>query len=239
VGGGTGVGAGTGGQGTLFDATAAFSPPTGPREFAPAAVHVPGWLDLDGQRRLVDLFRTWESAPAGLRHPRMPNGAVMSIRSVCLGWHWRPYSYSRTADDGAPVRPMPDEVVQLARAGVAEAYGSAGSYAPDAVIVNLYTPDARLGLHQDSDEPADAPVVTVSLGAACVFRFGTPTSRGRPYTDLVVRSGDLVVFGGPSRRAYHGVPRILPGTAPDGLGLGDTRLSITVRETGLAGTAAP
>ena len=28
----------------------------------------------------------------------------MSVQSVCLGWHWQPYTYSRTADDtdGAP-----------------------------------------------------------------------------------------------------------------------------------------
>ena len=46
-------------------------------------------------------------------------------------------------------------------------------------------------------------------------------------------SGDLLVFGRENRRIFHGVPKVFPGTAPDGLGLPPGRLSITVRETGL------
>src|SRR5262245_8055531 len=80
-------------------------------------VHVPDWLDLDQQRDLVADFRRWAAPPAGLRHPRMPTGQVMSVQSVCLGWHWSPYVYSRTADDtdGAPVKPLPPDIVDLAR----------------------------------------------------------------------------------------------------------------------------
>ena len=51
--------------------------------------------------------------------------------------------------------------------------------------------------------------------------------------DVELRSGNLLVFGGPSRRIYHGVPKVLEGTAPSGLGLPPGRLSITLRETGL------
>ena len=67
----------------------------------------------------------WALPPAGLRHPRVPTGHLMSVQSVCLGWHWYPYVYSRTADDtdGAPVKPLPQSVVDLARAAVAAAYG--------------------------------------------------------------------------------------------------------------------
>src|SRR5262249_2923219 len=118
------------------------------------------------------------------------------------------------------------------------AYGpksaAAVAFAPDAAIVNLYEPDARLGLHQDAEEPADAPVVTISLGDACIFRFGGVERRTAPFTDVELRSGDLLVVGGPMRRISHGVPKVLPGTAPAGLGLPAGRLSITVRETGLA-----
>ena len=49
-----------------------------------------------------------------------------------------------------------------------------------------------------------------------------------------MRSGDLLVFGRENRRIYHGVPKVFDATAPDGLGLPDGRLSITVRETGLS-----
>jgi alkylated DNA repair protein (DNA oxidative demethylase) len=205
----------------------------------PGVVHVAAWLDLDAQRSLVAQFRQWALPPAGLRHPRVPSGHLMSVQSVCLGWHWTPYAYSKTADDtdGAPVKPMPEEVAGLARAAVAEAYGpdsaAAATYAPDAAIVNLYPPGAHLGLHQDGEEPSSAPVVTISLGDSCIFRLAGVARRTGPFTDLELRSGDLLVFAEPNRRIYHGVPKVLEHTAPAGLGLPPGRLSITVRETGL------
>lgn len=203
------------------------------------AVHVAAWLDRDEQRALVDAFQAWALPPAGLRRPRVPSGHLMSVRSVCLGWHWQPYVYSRTADDTdrARVKPMPPEIVALARRAVSEAYGesseAARRYAPDAAIVNLYEADARLGLHRDAEEPSDAPVVTISLGDTCSFRFAGVERRTAPFTDLELRSGDLLVFGGPARRIYHGVPKVFGGSGPADLGLRG-RLSITVRETGLA-----
>jgi DNA oxidative demethylase len=210
------------------------------QEVLPGVVHVPAWLDLDAQRALVEDFRRWALPPAGLRHPRVPTGHLMSVQSVCLGWHWRPYAYTRTADDtdGAPVKPLPASLVDLARAAVGAAYGPTGpkatAYEPDAAIVNLYAPGARLGLHQDGEEPSGAPVVTISLGDACTFRFAGIDRRTGPFTDIELCSGDLLVFGGSNRRIYHGVPKVVPDTAPDGLGLPPGRLSITVRETGLS-----
>ena len=203
----------------------------------PGAVKIAGWLSHDVQRSLAAGFRQWALPPAGLRHPRVPSGHLMSVQSVCLGWHWEPYAYSKTADDtdGAPVKPLPLELAELARAAVAEAYGPdrAASYAPDAAIVNLYASGAQLGLHLDGEEPSDAPVVTLSLGDSCVFRFAGVGRRNGPFKDVELHSGDLLVFGGPSRRIYHGVPKVLEGTAPASLGLPPGRVSITLRETGL------
>ena len=71
-----------------------------------------------------------------------------------------------------------------------------------------------MGLHQDKDEVSLDPVVSFSIGDACVFRFGNTVNRNRPFTDVDLRSGDLFVFGGPARLAYHGVTKIIPGTAP-------------------------
>jgi DNA oxidative demethylase len=205
------------------------------REVLAGVVHVPDWLDLDAQRGLVEDFGRWALPPAGIRHPRVPTGHLMSVQSVCLGWHWRPYAYSRTADDvdGAPVKPLPAKIVDLAKAAVENAYGPAQEpFAPDAAIVNLYAAGAKLGLHQDDEEPSTAPVVTISLGDSCVFRLAAPDRRTGPFTDVELRSGDLLVFGGPNRRIFHGVPTIFPGTGPDDIGLPAGRLSITVRETG-------
>ncbi|MEV5242862.1 alpha-ketoglutarate-dependent dioxygenase AlkB [Streptomyces cinnamoneus] len=212
--------------------------PRPPARIAPGAVHVPGWLDPPAQSRLLAACRAWARPPAGLRTVRMPSGGEMSVRTVCLGWHWFPYGYARTVvdGDGAPVKPFPPWLGELAREAVARAYGretrdeAAEPY--DIALVNHYEDGARMGMHRDADEKSDAPVVSLSLGDTCVFRFGNTAGRGRPWTDVELRSGDLFVFGGPSRAAYHGVPRTLPGTAPPALGL-KGRLNITLRVSGL------
>ncbi|MCQ4082438.1 alpha-ketoglutarate-dependent dioxygenase AlkB [Streptomyces sp. RB6PN25] len=210
--------------------------PRGSMDLATGAVHVPDWLDLAAQRELVTACRAWARPPAGLRTVRMPHGGEMSVRQVCLGWHWFPYGYARTVADGGgePVKPFPPWLGDLARKAVAEAYGRASTEPYDIALVNFYDAGASMGLHRDSDEWSDAPVVSLSLGDTCVFRFGNTETRTRPWTDVELRSGDLFVFGGPSRLAYHGVPRTRPGTAPPELGL-TGRLNITLRVSGLDG----
>ena len=68
-------------------------------EIAPGAVHVPDWLELQQQRELVNACREWAKGPAAMRHTRLPGGGTMSVQTVCLGWHWTPYRYTRTAID--------------------------------------------------------------------------------------------------------------------------------------------
>jgi DNA oxidative demethylase len=205
-------------------------------EVAPGAVHLPGWLDLDGRRRLVAAYREWAAGPVPAHAAVLPGGHPMSVRMVCLGWHWSPYRYTRTADDvnGARVLDLPDWLADLGRAVLADAYGTGASgYRPDTALVNWYDPTAKMGMHQDKDEVDDAPVVSLSIGASCVFRFGNTENRGRPYTDVTLGSGDAFVFGRESRFAYHGVPRILRGTADPEAGLPEGRINVTLRVTGL------
>ncbi|MEU6058587.1 alpha-ketoglutarate-dependent dioxygenase AlkB [Streptomyces sp. NPDC047097] len=211
------------------------------QEVTPGAVHLPGWLPAERRRELVEACRSWARGPVPMRHTVLPNGGVMSVQTVCLGWHWQPYRYSRTADDvnGAPVAAFPEWLAEWGRAAVADAYGDDGGYAPDTALVNFYGGAARMGLHQDKEERSSAPVVSLSIGDACVFRFGNTETRGRPYTDVELRSGDLFVFGGPSRFAYHGVPKVLTGTGDPAAGLDSGRLNITLRETGLGGGPGP
>ena len=54
--------------------------------------------------------------------------------------------------DGSPVAPFPDWLAELGRRGVEEAYGSAGTFSPDAALINFYDERAKMGMHQDKDE---------------------------------------------------------------------------------------
>jgi len=207
------------------------------REVAPGAVHVPGFLTEKQQQWLTARFRDWARGPVPIRAARV-RGHEMSVRTVCLGWHWQPYKYTRQATDvnGRQVLPFPGWMTLLGRSALAEAYAdphAGDGYAPDAALVNFYDLGARLGLHQDKDERSDAPVVSLSVGDSCTFRFGNTASRGQPYQDILLASGDLFVFGGPSRLAYHGVTKLHPGTAPAGCGLEEGRINITMRVTGM------
>ena len=102
------------------------------------------------------------------------------------------------------------------------------------VSTNFYNGDARLGMHQDREELAADPVVSLSLGAACVFRVAGTEHRGRPWKDLELCSGDLVVFGRENRLAFHGVPNLLPDHDVSAIGLErGTRINITLRVSGL------
>ncbi|MFJ9417631.1 alpha-ketoglutarate-dependent dioxygenase AlkB family protein [Streptomyces sp. NPDC101227] len=209
------------------------------RVLAPGAVHVPGWLSLDRQRELVAACRDWARGPAPIRHTKLPRGGVMSVQTVCIGWHWQPYAYTRTADDvnGARVAEFPDWMVKLGRRALVDAYQDAAAgddYTPDTALINFYDAQAKLGMHQDKEERSGAPVVSLSIGDTCVFRFGNTQTRTKPYTDIELASGDLFVFGGPSRFAYHGVPKVRPGTCDPASGLTSGRLNITMRVTGLS-----
>lgn len=208
-------------------------------EIAPGAVHVPGWLSAQRQRELVTACRGWAGGPVPIRHTRLPSGGVMSVQTVCVGWHWQPYRYTRIAHDvnGRRVAPFPDWLAELGRNALIEAYQdprAGDGYAPDTALINFYEGQARMGMHQDKDERCDAPVVSLSIGDTCVFRFGNTSNRNKPYTDVELASGDLFVFGGLSRFAYHGVPKVYPGTGDPTTGLASGRLNLTLRVTGLA-----
>ncbi len=211
------------------------APPAGTVEIAPGAVHVPGWLSLERQSYLVEQFRTWAAGPVPPTAAKV-RGHEMSVRTVCLGWHWQPYRYTREASNvnGRRVLAMPSWLAALGREALtAVGDPDAAAYEPDTALVNYYDAAAKMGMHQDKDEVSLAPVVSLSVGDTCRFRFGNTETRTRPYVDLTLASGDLFVFGGRSRLAFHGVTTILPGTAPAGCGLTTGRINVTLRVTGL------
>jgi len=153
---------------------------------------------------------------------------------LCLGRHWngKTYAYepTRTDFDNLPAPPLP-ESFRLVAAEVARAAGM--SLAADICILNYYDAEGRMGLHQDKDESpesiaAGVPVVSISLGDTARFLFGGVRRRD-PVDAIPLESGDAFVFGGEARLRYHGVSRIVPGTAPPELALSG-RFNLTLRK---------
>ena len=202
-------------------------------DIAPGAVHLKAFLGAEDQRRVAAACLSLGEADAGFYTPIVRGGHPMSVRMLCLGRHWnaRDYGYEmvRSDVDGRPVPPLPGELRDIA-AAAASAAGFAVT--PDTCIVNWYSAQSRMGLHQDKDESpeslaAGAPVVSLSIGDTARFLFGGLRRRDRA-EPILLASGDAFVFGGPSRLKYHGVTRIVPGTAPAGLPF-EGRLNLTFR----------
>ena len=128
-----------------------------PRGRAPARL-----ATLDQQRELVTACRAWATGPVPIRHTRLPRGGVMSVQTVCVGWHWQPYQYTRVAADvnGERVAEFPDWMVDLGRRALTAAYGDARArtgYTPDTALINFYDAEAKMGMHQDKDERPRRP----------------------------------------------------------------------------------
>jgi alkylated DNA repair protein (DNA oxidative demethylase) len=170
------------------------------------------------------------TAAAGFRHLVTPGGGAMSVAMTnCgrVGWvsDRRGYRYEAADPQTGKLWPaMPAAFVALAERAAARA-GFAG-FAPDACLVNLYLPGTKMGLHIDHDErDFSAPIVSVSLGLPAVFLWGGPKRTDRP-RKVALYSGDVVVWGGPARRFYHGVAPLKTGTHD---ALGARRINLTFR----------
>ena len=171
------------------------------------------------------------AAKAPFRHLVTPGGHTMSVAMTnCgqAGWvsDRRGYRYDiLDPETGKPWPPTPDLFLALA-ASAASAAGFA-NFAPDVCLITRYIPGAKLHLHIDRDEHRfDAPIVSVSLGLSAVFMWGGLERTDKP-TRHPVHHGDVVVFGGPARRRYHGISPLRPGTHPE---TGPTRLNLTFRK---------
>jgi DNA oxidative demethylase len=166
-----------------------------------------------------------------LRHMVTPGGWKMSVAMTnCgdAGWvtDQTGYRYDRIDPDTENTWPdMPPSFRAIATAAADEA--GFARFAPDACLINQYSPGARLSLHQDRNElDLAAPIVSVSLGLPAVFLWG-----GRKRADRTVRvplmHGDVAVWGGVDRLRFHGVRTLADGTHPL---TGAVRYNLTFRK---------
>lgn len=181
---------------------------------APGIRYFPDYFNQQQQTVLLEEIRAVVAA-APLYVPAMPKtGKEMSVRMTncgALGWVTdkdRGYRYQAT-------HPVTQQPWPLIPQQLIELWERVGDYpqSPEACLVNFYSETAKMGLHQDRDEQnLEAPVISVSLGDTCLFRFGGLNRNDRTQS-IKLSSGDVVVLGGEGRLAFHGVDRIYPGTS--------------------------
>ena len=165
------------------------------------------------------------------QHMVTPGGYLMSVKTTSMGdfgWVSSTKGYDYSAINPANQLPwpsLPRVITQLAQTA-ARAAGYA-AFIPDSCLVNIYEPGSKMGLHQDKDEKDfSQPIVSVSLGIPATFLFG-----GAKRTDKTIKiqlqHGDVVVWGGASRRYYHGVAQVKSGVHPL---TGEKRINLTLRK---------
>jgi alkylated DNA repair protein (DNA oxidative demethylase) len=204
---------------------------------APGVVLWPRHLDRDAQRALLEeVFARLREAP--FYRPTMPrSGRAFSVEQTnfgSLGWvsDAKGYRYEpRHPSTGRTWPPMPPILLRLWR-GLASC-----AVPPECCLVNLYRHGARMGLHQDRDEAAlDAPVMSVSLGDDAVFRIGGATRHSQSRS-VKLGSGDVIVFGGVARLAFHGIDRVIADSST--LVPGGGRLNLTLRRVSAVHAKTP
>lgn len=195
----------------LFGAAADGGGRTEP--LADGAVVLRGFVSAEAPGLLDALQPILAAAP--FRHMVTPGGNVMSVAMTnCgrVGWVTDRAGYrydARDPESGRAWPAMPALFLDVA-ARAATAGGFAG-FVPDGCLINHYEPGTRLTLHQDRNErDFAAPIVSVSLGLPATFLFGGQRRTDRPRR-LRLESGDVVVWGGPSRLAFHGVDTLADG----------------------------
>lgn len=216
--------------------TAARSAPSGHLALGPGLLYIPGFLSPAAQRAmLADIRAIVTDAP--LYRPVMPRtGTPFSVAMTnCgpLGWVSDRDGYRYQATHPVTGRPWPAMPSSLLAAWTALAAYPAP---PEACLINYYATDARMGLHQDRDEDdLGAPVVSLSLGDTCLFRYGG-LERRAPTRSIRLLSGDAVVIGGESRLIFHGVDKLYGGSSsllPEGGRFNLTLRRISVPEGGI------
>lgn len=170
-------------------------------------------------------------ARAPFRHMVTPGGHQMSVAMTnCGGAGWvtdrSGYRYDGVDPESRQAWPaMPPSFRALA--GQAAAAAGFDGFAPDACLINRYQPGARMSLHQDKDEDDfSAPIVSVSLGLPAIFLFGGLQRSDKPRR-FRLQHGDIVVWGGPARLAFHGIAPLADG---EHALMGRQRINLTFRK---------
>ena len=188
------------------------------------AIHK-GWLAPAAQAAMAaDIARVAEAAP--FFAPLTPWGKPMSVRMTSAGrygWYTdrKGYRYVDRHPAGPPWPPIPASVLAVWRALVS-------TNASRTAASSTTTPRMRAWACTATPTRRTFPG-RCCRSASAIRRcsaWAAPAARIRP-SPWSCKSGDVVIFGGPARLAYHGIDRIRFGGStllPDG-----GRINLTLR----------
>lgn len=225
----------------------------------PGMVLLKHFLSQNDQVEIVKRCRSLGSGPGGFYQPSYGTTNKMHLYMMCLGMHWEPITKSytmRRSFDNSPPPPIPSlfetlvaQCLRMARHAFQsenESYpstrgdmGMVPDMHPNICLINFYERNGKLGLHQDKDESQESlkhgtPVVSFSIGDSAEFLYGVDRDV-EAAKSVTLESGDVLIFGGPSRMIFHGVPFIHPQTAPPWLientDLRPGRINLTFRQS--------
>ncbi|XP_071690708.1 DNA N(6)-methyladenine demethylase ALKBH1D-like [Rutidosis leptorrhynchoides] len=203
----------------------------------PGMVLLKKYISIDDQISIVKTCRQLGVSDGGFYQPGYRGGTKLHLKMMCLGKNWDPetklYSETRPIDDAKPpaipqvFHDMVKKAIEDSNAHIRNEVPEANAGAlvplmdPDLCIVNFYSKSGKLGLHQDKDESEISlkkglPVVSFSIGDSAEFLYGD-TRNPDDAKEVILESGDVLIFGGKSRHIFHGVTYILPDTAPTSL----------------------
>ncbi|KAI3696677.1 hypothetical protein L6452_29142 [Arctium lappa] len=219
----------------------------------PGMVLMKGYISCDEQISIVKTCRELGIGDGGFYQPGYRDGSKLHLKMMCLGKNWDPqtseYSNTRPIDNSKPPG-IPDKFHEMVKKAIRDANAhiqkdnsktDAGNIippmSPDICIVNFYAKNGKLGLHQDKDESVESinrelPVVSFSIGDSADFLFGDAGDIDEA-KKVILESGDVLIFGGKSRRIFHGVTSIHPDTASplllEATNMSPGRLNLTFR----------
>lgn len=212
-------------------------------------------ISISDQVAIVTKCRKLGLGPGGFYQPGYRDGAKLQLKMMCLGKNWDPetrkYGDERSFDNAKPPI-IPAEFHQLVEKAIKDSHSLIQKnskatnvedilpwMSPNICLVNFYSANGRLGLHQDRDESRESlykglPVVSFSIGDSADFLYGDQRDVDKA-EKVVLESGDVLIFGGTSRNIFHGVSAIHQNTAPKALleetNLSSGRLNLTFRES--------
>ena len=194
---------------------------------------MPGVFLFRGYVNEEDIFNTIVElkAETPFRHMVTPGGKKINVAGFSMGqcgWYSdrRGYRYEKIDPlSNKPWPSIPDYLTEIT--GQAAAKAGFEDFAPDSCFINRYKPGVRLTAHIDQDEQDfSQPIVSISVGVSAIFQiFGE--KRGGKAFNIRLNGGDLLIFGGPARRLYHGVKKLEPQSHPL---TGDIRYNLTFRK---------